>query len=147
MPKLAEKRTVKRAVAKKKLRKVYKHGTKLENKIYKKHGDDETKYNASVRRFHEWLKVTGTKAKPSKIFSWTDDDWRIAHPPAGKRWTAWQLEMMPKSIQPIKESMIQCIACGKHAVTFYLKQCRSADEAATRFNECTACGKKWKCDG
>ena len=138
----------KRKLAKRKLREVYKKSTLLEKQIFKKHKHDEAQYNLKVRRIHAWLSVykPPNKIKPAELVEWSDDDWRRRHRPSGKQHTKYILETMPISIKPMEETLIQCIACGKNAVTFYLKQTRSGDESMTRFNNCTACGKEWRCD-
>ena len=37
-----------------------------------------------------------------------------------------------------------CEKCGNHSAYYYMRQTRSADEATTRFLECTKCGHKWR---
>lgn len=37
-----------------------------------------------------------------------------------------------------------CEKCGHGEAYYYLRQTRSADEATTRFLECTSCGHKWR---
>lgn len=37
-----------------------------------------------------------------------------------------------------------CEKCGNSAAYYYMRQTRSADEATTRFLECTKCGYKWR---
>ena len=37
-----------------------------------------------------------------------------------------------------------CEKCGNSKAYYYMRQTRSADEATTRFLECTACGYKWR---
>src|ERR1051326_8624364 len=37
-----------------------------------------------------------------------------------------------------------CEKCGNSTAYYYLRQTRSADEATTRFLECTKCGYKWR---
>jgi DNA-directed RNA polymerase subunit M len=38
----------------------------------------------------------------------------------------------------------QCEKCGNGKAYYYLRQTRAADEATTRFLECTKCGYKWR---
>lgn len=37
-----------------------------------------------------------------------------------------------------------CEKCGNSSAYYYMRQTRSADEATTRFLECTECGFKWR---
>lgn len=37
-----------------------------------------------------------------------------------------------------------CEKCGNSRAYYYMRQTRSADEATTRFLECTSCGHKWR---
>ncbi len=37
-----------------------------------------------------------------------------------------------------------CDKCGGRKAYYYMRQTRSADEATTRFLECTDCGFKWR---
>ena len=37
-----------------------------------------------------------------------------------------------------------CEKCGNDKAYYYMRQTRSADEATTRFLECTKCGHKWR---
>lgn len=37
-----------------------------------------------------------------------------------------------------------CEKCGHGTAYYFLRQTRSADEATTRFLECTKCGYKWR---
>ena len=37
-----------------------------------------------------------------------------------------------------------CEKCGNSKAYYYFRQTRSADEATTRFLECTKCGHKWR---
>ncbi|HWG90071.1 MAG TPA: transcription factor S [Candidatus Thermoplasmatota archaeon] len=37
-----------------------------------------------------------------------------------------------------------CEKCGNTKAYYYMRQTRSADEATTRFLECTKCGYKWR---
>ncbi|MFA5861243.1 MAG: transcription factor S [Candidatus Thermoplasmatota archaeon] len=37
-----------------------------------------------------------------------------------------------------------CEKCGHGAAYYFMRQTRSADEATTRFLECTKCGYKWR---
>lgn len=46
----------------------------------------------------------------------------------------------------IQEGAIEC-KCGSKRVFSYQKQCRGADESATTFAECVACGNKWTYSG
>lgn len=141
-----DKVNVRRTLAKKKLKKYYSKHVLLEKEIYKQHKDKLIEYNRCVRRLCKWLAVYQPRVRAAVFVRWTEEDWRRRHRPSAKLWTKWQLEIMPKSIQPQKETLIQCIACKEHAVTFYLKQTRSADEPMTRFNTCTSCGKEWRCE-
>lgn len=38
----------------------------------------------------------------------------------------------------------KCEKCGNGKAFYFMRQTRSADEATTRFLECTACGFKWR---
>ena len=38
----------------------------------------------------------------------------------------------------------KCEKCGNGRAYYYMRQTRSADEATTRFLECTQCGYKWR---
>ena len=38
----------------------------------------------------------------------------------------------------------KCEKCGNGRAYYFMRQTRSADEATTRFLECTACGYKWR---
>lgn len=46
----------------------------------------------------------------------------------------------------IQEGVIEC-KCGSNRVFSYQKQCRGADETATTFAECAACGNKFVYSG
>ena len=46
----------------------------------------------------------------------------------------------------IQEGVIEC-KCGSNRVFSFQKQCRGADETATTFAECAACGNKWVYSG
>lgn len=46
----------------------------------------------------------------------------------------------------IQEGVIEC-KCGSSRVFSFQKQCRGADETATTFAECSACGNKWVYSG
>ncbi|MHB8605889.1 MAG: transcription factor S [Thermoplasmatota archaeon] len=37
-----------------------------------------------------------------------------------------------------------CEKCGNGKAYYFMRQTRSADEATTRFLECTRCGHKWR---
>jgi DNA-directed RNA polymerase subunit M len=37
-----------------------------------------------------------------------------------------------------------CEKCGNGTAYYFMRQTRSADEATTRFLECTKCGYKWR---
>lgn len=37
-----------------------------------------------------------------------------------------------------------CEKCGNGTAFYFMRQTRSADEATTRFLECTKCGYKWR---
>lgn len=37
-----------------------------------------------------------------------------------------------------------CEKCGNSKAYYFMRQTRSADEATTRFLECTKCGHKWR---
>ena len=37
-----------------------------------------------------------------------------------------------------------CEKCGNAKAFYFMRQTRSADEATTRFLECTKCGYKWR---
>ena len=135
---------INRPLAKKALSRVYKKHVLLERSIFAKF-KDPVEYNECVRRLFSWLSIVkNPRHNPKKMVLWSDDTWRRKHRESAKQWTSWQLEIMPKSLQPLDHTLIQCVACKKHAVTFYLKQTRSADEPMTRFNTCTACGKEWR---
>lgn len=47
------------------------------------------------------------------------------------------IEMRPKTTA-------ECPECGNNEAYWELRQTRSADEAETRFFQCTECGRKWR---
>lgn len=49
-----------------------------------------------------------------------------------------KLDLLPTTDEYI------CEKCGNTKAYYYMRQTRSADEATTRFLECTACKFKWR---
>lgn len=42
------------------------------------------------------------------------------------------------------DDKVECSKCGNRGAYWYLLQTRKADEAETRFYQCTKCGHKWR---
>lgn len=132
-----------RTLARRILKEVHPKASAIEKRIFKLH-KDPTEYNQCLRTTIEWLRVYKPKVSPAVFVSWDEQEWRRHHRPIAKQHTEWQLEIMPKTLKPMKETLIRCVACGEHSVTFFLIQTRSADEPMCRVNTCTACGKEWR---
>lgn len=79
---------------------------------------------------------------------------------ATKESTAGSMVVKSKAVEDVRKSVMadasqkvdllpttdeyQCEKCGNHKAFYYMRQTRSADEATTRFLECTKCGFKWR---
>ena len=79
---------------------------------------------------------------------------------ATKTTAAGQNVVKTKSVDDVKKSVMEdatskvsllptteeyaCEKCGNSKAYYYMRQTRSADEATTRFLECTKCGYKWR---
>jgi DNA-directed RNA polymerase subunit M len=77
-----------------------------------------------------------------------------------KQAVAGQNVVKTKSVDDVKKSVMDdgtqsvsllpttdeyaCEKCGNSKAYYYMRQTRSADEATTRFLECTKCGFKWR---
>jgi len=77
-----------------------------------------------------------------------------------KQAVAGQNVIKAKSVDDVKKSVMEdsanrvsllpttneyaCEKCGHSEAYYYMRQTRSADEATTRFLECTKCGYKWR---
>jgi DNA-directed RNA polymerase subunit M len=77
-----------------------------------------------------------------------------------KQVVAGQNVVKTKSVEDVHKSVIDhnaqkvsllpttneyvCEKCGHHEAYYYMRQTRSADEATTRFLECTKCAYKWR---
>src|SRR5688500_1313964 len=86
----------------------------------------------------------------------------LACPKCGttKKSVAGQNAVKQKSVDDITKSVMEdatkkmylhhttneyaCEKCGHSEAFYYMRQTRSADEATTRFLECTKCGYKWR---
>jgi transcription factor S len=77
-----------------------------------------------------------------------------------KQAAAGQNVVKAKAVEDVKKTVIDhgdqkmdllpttneyvCEKCGNGAAYYFMRQTRSADEATTRFLECTKCGHKWR---
>ena len=78
-----------------------------------------------------------------------------------KQAKAGQNVVHAKSVDDVKKSVMEdttkgkmdllpttneyaCEKCGNGTAYYFMRQTRSADEATTRFLECTKCGYKWR---
>ena len=48
------------------------------------------------------------------------------------------------STETLPKTKIQCPKCENNEAYWWVQQTRSADEAPTRFYQCTKCGYKWR---
>lgn len=97
-----------------------------------------------ARRALEWFKIVQPDVTPQVFCKWTEEEWRSHHDALRQKHNDYIRESMPKKLQPIKESLIQCPKCHKNATHLDLVQTRSADEPMTEKCTCTACGHKWR---
>lgn len=77
-----------------------------------------------------------------------------------KSTAAGQVVVKAKAVDDVRKSVMEdatnkvsllptteeyaCEKCGNTTAYYYMRQTRSADEATTRFLECTKCGYKWR---
>lgn len=130
--------------------------TTRENKAKKKTTIDDVRKTAKkllkdkligahdARRALEWFKIVQPDVAPRVFCKWSEEEWRSQHDDLRQKHNDYIRESMPKKLQPIKESLIQCPKCHKNATHLDLVQTRSADEPMTEKCTCTACGHKWR---
>lgn len=53
-------------------------------------------------------------------------------------------EAMKNKMDLLPKATYHCEKCGNTEAYYYFRQTRAADEATTRFLECTKCGYKWR---
>ena len=79
---------------------------------------------------------------------------------ATKQSQAGQMVVKGKAVDDVRKSVMEdaankmdllptteeyvCEKCGNGKAYYFMRQTRSADEATTRFLECTTCGYKWR---
>ena len=97
-----------------------------------------------ARRALEWFKLVQPGVAPRVFCKWSEEEWRSQHDELRQKHNDYIRESMPKKLQPIEESLIQCPKCHKNATHLDLVQTRSADEPMTEKCTCTACGHKWR---
>ena len=97
-----------------------------------------------ARRALEWFKIVQPDVAPRIFCKWSEEEWRSQHDALRQKHNEYIRESMPKKLQPIKESLIQCPKCHENATHLDLVQTRSADEPMTEKCTCTACGHKWR---
>lgn len=49
-----------------------------------------------------------------------------------------------EDVNVLPKTKVACPECGNNEAYWQLRQTRSADEAETRFLECTKCGHRWR---
>jgi len=55
-----------------------------------------------------------------------------------------RIEVIDKKVETLPKTDADCKKCGNKKAYYWLVQTRAADEAETRFFECTKCGYRWR---
>ena len=55
-----------------------------------------------------------------------------------------KIEVRDKKLKTLPVVKEECQKCGNKKAYYWLVQTRAADEAETRFFECTKCGHRWR---
>jgi DNA-directed RNA polymerase subunit M len=55
-----------------------------------------------------------------------------------------KIEVRSKKVETLPVIKAECKKCGNSKAYYWLVQTRAADEAETRFFECTKCGFRWR---
>ncbi|MDD5331764.1 MAG: transcription factor S [Candidatus Nanoarchaeia archaeon] len=55
-----------------------------------------------------------------------------------------KIELVDKKIETLPKTKEECPKCGNNTAYFWTIQTRAADEAETRFFECTKCKNRWR---
>ena len=97
----------------------------------------------NVRRALEWIPLITPKERPEEFLPWTEEQWRSRHRKSQLKWNGFIKEVLPKKMQPMDPSLIQCPRCKEHKTELNLIQTRSSDEPMTEKCHCLACGYRW----
>jgi|SRR3989338_6641752 len=55
-----------------------------------------------------------------------------------------KIQVMDKKMETLPQVKMTCDKCGNKKAYYWLMQTRAADEAETRFFECTKCKHRWR---